>query len=275
MTSATPPSEADVAEPTEPPAASEEAAAAQPTASPQAQESAASTAGPAEPPASQPRGKRWLRVLRVTGVVIALPIVAFAIGLLIAWIVHAIRGDRIPTATAGTAAASVPPIAPASTPAKRVPARVTVPADWVTEVAPPVGLSYRHPAGWIRRTAAPEVLRIAPAAPGSTAPGVDAVGAGIETDSSPAAAARSFATRNYGDQPQFDLTPPVAVAGHHPGEQQVVASYRRAGVEVRVVIHSYRSGTSTVVALGRAAVAQPTRAGQLEAFIEASLTVSS
>jgi hypothetical protein len=45
-------------------------------------------------------------------------------------------------------------------------------------------------------------------------------------------------------------------------------------VDVRVVIHSYRVQGKTVLVLGRAASAQPTRAGQLEAFIEASLSVS-
>jgi hypothetical protein len=224
--------------------------------------------------------RRWLHWLKITAVVVALPVIALLIGLLIAWIVHLIRGNPAPhpAVTVTPPAASVAPSASASSSAApRKAAPVVVPSDWVAEDLPPTGLTFSHPPDWTRRTSTPEVLRFAPAAPGSTAPGIEGVGAGIETATNPAQAVSAFAARVYGTQPGFAVTPvipvPATASGAHPGEQQGIVTYLRSGVEVRVVIHSFRSGTSTVLALGRSANATPARAAQLEAFVEASIKV--
>jgi hypothetical protein len=219
------------------------------------------------------RPRRRLRVLRAAALVVVLPLAALGVGLLAAWIVHAIRGTSTPSRP------SAPPAsAPAASPrASAIPARprvVVVPADWIAEVAPPAGLTYSHPPGWIRRTSAPEVLRLEPATPGSTAPGIPGVGAGFEAAVDPAQAIRDFGSRVYGGQPGFIAAPVTSVAVSHPGEQQGIVTYLRSGVDVRVVIHSFRSGTRTVLLLGRSANAQPALAGRLESALEASLKVA-
>lgn len=114
------------------------------------------------------QGRRWLRWLRVVALVILLPVAAAGIGLLIAWIVHEVRGNP----TAAPAATHPVPSASATktTPPSPTPAPVVVPADWVAETDPPTGVTYRHPPGWIRRTALPEILRFAPASAGSQTP---------------------------------------------------------------------------------------------------------
>lgn len=223
-----------------------------------------------------PRRPRWVTALRVIALVIALPVAAVAIGLLIAWIVHEIRGGGSSTGAANPTASASP--SPASSPAPTAkasrPAVVIVPTDWVPESAPPEGLAYRHPPGWLRRLSTPEVLRLEPAAPGSTAPGIEGVGAGTEAASSPADALTAFASRTYGAQPGYVAGVPSA-AGSRAGERQVVFTYRRVGVDVRVVARSFRVGGRTVLVIGRAATASGSRAAQLEALVEASLQLTS
>jgi hypothetical protein len=249
---------------------------------PEAGQVAAPQAVPPAPKArpSKRSTRRWLHWLKIAVVVIAAPLIALLIGLLIAWIVHLIRGNppTHPAVTVTPPVASAAPSASASSPAApKKSAPVVVPSDWVVEDLPPAGLTYSHPPDWLRRTSTPEVLRFEPAAPGSTAPGIEGVGAGIETAVNPAQAIREFGTRNYGTQPGFAATAvtPVAVtaSGAHPGEQQGIVTYLRSGVEVRVVIHSFRSGASTLLAVGRSANAEPALAAQLEAFVEASIKV--
>ncbi len=264
----------------EPPTRPSGAVAAPPVIPPVMRPAVGSRAVPplASPEAPRPR-KRWWRVLRVILLLILLPLIAMGIGLLIAWIVHEVRGDAVhpgaaPGSSASASGASKPAAAPsaeASAPARPA---VTVPADWIAEAQPPAGLSYRHPAGWLRRTATPEVLRIVPEAPGSLSPGVEAVGAGFETGTDPARAAQDFATRNYGAQPGFAVAPATAVAGQHPGEQQEIVTYRRSGVPVRMVIHGYAEKGRIVVTLGRSLASQPARAATLQAQLEASLRVT-
>jgi hypothetical protein len=149
-----------------------------------------------------------------------------------------------------------------------------VPADWVAESDPPSGLAYRHPPGWIRRTALPEILRFAPVSTGSTTPGIEGVGAGIETTADPGQALQQFVSRAYGGQPQLQSGPQTAVAGLHPGEKQEVVTYVRSGVPVRVVVHAFASNGRSVIVLARAASAQPSRAAELEAQVEASLQLT-
>lgn len=238
-------------------------------------ESAGPPASHQPPPRAGRPTRRWLHWLRIAAIVVILPVIALLIGLLIAWIVHLIRGNPAPH----RAVVVIPPVASVAptTAAPKKPAPVVVPSDWVVEDVPPVGLTFSHPPDWVRRTSTPEVLRFAPATPGSTAPGIEGVGAGIETAANPAQAVTDFATRVYGTQPGYVSTPVAPVAattsGAHPGEQAAVITYLRSGVQVRVVIHSYRSGTQTVLAMGRSANAQAARAAQLEAFVEASIKV--
>ncbi len=245
-----------------------------PTAPTTPTESAA--APPAPPRPAAPATRRWLHWLKIAALVVVLPVIALLLGLLIAWIVHLIRGNP----TTHPAATVVPPVASVapSPVAPKKPAPVVVPSDWVAEDAPPVGLTFSHPPDWIRRTSTPEVLRFEPAAPASTAPGIEGVGAGIETAANPAQAVSEFATRVYGTQPGFAATAvtPVAAStsGAHPGEQQGIVTYLRSGVAVRVVIHSFRAGGETVLVLGRSANAVPARAAQLESFAEASVKLS-
>ena len=68
--------------------------------------------------------------------------------------------------------------------------------------------------------------------------------------------------------------PITAVAGAHPGEKQQVVTYTRSGVPVQVVVHSFASNGRSVVVLARAESAQPGRAAQLEAIVEASLQLT-
>lgn len=231
----------------------------------------AAAAPPAAPPAPR-HGRRWLRWFRVVALVILLPVAAAGIGLLVAWIVHTIRGN--PTTAPAPSAPQPSASAVASAPPSAAPQRVVVPADWVAESDPPAGLTFRHPPGWIRRTSLPEILRFAPVSAGSTTPGVEGIGAGIETDTAPAQALPQFVTRTYGTQPQLQRGPVTAVAGAHAGELQEIITYARSGVAVRVVVHAFSSGTGSVVVLARAANAEPTRAADLEAWAEASLQVS-
>lgn len=209
---------------------------------------------------------------------VALPVAALLIGLLVAWIVHQIRGNGTPKIIQPVIepSASAPATSPTSAPTKAAP--VVVPSDWVAEVAPPAGLTYSHPLGWIRRTSTPEVLRFAPAAAGSTAPGIEGVGAGIEPAASPGQALTNFATRVYGAQPGYAASAvtavPATAAGAHPGEQQLVITYLRSGVQVQVDLHSFRSGGHTVLVLGRSARADAARAAQLEAYVEASVKLT-
>jgi hypothetical protein len=135
-------------------------------------------------------------------------------------------------------------------------------------------VTYRHPAGWIRRTALPEILRFAPVSPGSTTPGIEGIGAGIEPTADPSQALQQFVARAYAGQPQVQNGPITAVAGAHAGEKQQVVTYVRSGVPVQVVAHAFASNGRSVVVLARAASAQPARAAQLEAIIEASLQIT-
>jgi hypothetical protein len=229
----------------------------------------------AAPAAAAKRGlPRWIRVLRGVALVIALPAAALGIGLLIAWIVHTVRGSSTPSRPTSPTVSSPAASPRASASAARPRVVVVVPADWIAESDPPPGLTYSHPPGWIRRTSSPEVLRLAPASPGSTAPGIQGVGAGFELAADPAQAIRDFGGRVYGSQPGFTAGAVTPVAGAHLGEQQGVLTYLRSGVDVRVVLHSFRSGTRTVLLLGRSANAQPAIAAQLEAQVEASLKVA-
>jgi hypothetical protein len=214
-------------------------------------------------------GWRWLRVVAL---VIALPVAALGIGLLLAWIVHTIRGNP----SVGSAPDQPLPSVSALSTTAPSPAvhRVVVPADWVVETDPPAGLTFRHPPGWIRRTALPEILRFAPVSPGSTTPGVEGVGAGIEPEVAPAQALQQFVTRAYGGEPQLARGPLVAVTSGHVGEQAETVSYVRSGVPVRVVVHAFASGGRSVIVLARAASADPARAGELEAAVEASLQIT-
>ena len=173
-------------------------------------------------------------MLRVIGLVIALPVAALGIGLLVAWIVQQIRGNPTAAAPQGGPAPSISAVA--TTPPPAAPRPAVAPADWVVESDPPAGLTYLHPPGWIRRTSLPEVLRFAPVSAGSTTPGVEGIGAGIEPNVDPSQALQQFATRAYGGQPQVQDGPITAVAGAHAGEQQEVVSYVRSGVPVRVVV---------------------------------------
>jgi hypothetical protein len=223
------------------------------------------------PPAGR-SGRRWLRWGRVLALVVALPVAALVIGLLIAWVVHEIRGTSSTGTPAPAPAPSIPAI-PTAHPSTAAP-RVVVPADWIVETQPPAGLTFRYPTGWIHRTALPEVLRFAPAAVGSTTPGVEGIGAGIERNADPAAALQQFVTRAYGGQPQVVLGPVTPVTGARPGERQQVVTYARAGVPVRVVVHAFGSGGESVIVLARAANAEPARSTQLEAAVEASLQIS-
>ncbi len=231
---------------------------------------------PARRPAPRDRpDRRWLRWLRVIALVIGLPVVALGIGLLVAWIVHTARGNpsTAPTRSAPQPSASAVPSAPAPS----APPRVVVPADWVLEANPPAGLTFRHPPGWIRRTELPEILRFAPASVGSTTPGVEGIGAGIEPNAAPSQALAQFVTRAYGTQPQLQQGPVTSVAAAHAGELQEVVTYSRGGVPVRVVVRAFSNGggnPGSVVVLGRAASANPTRAAELEAAVEASLQLS-
>jgi hypothetical protein len=207
--------------------------------------------------------------------VIVLPVVAAGIGLLVAWIVHTVRGNpstasgQVAPAPTTSPVTSAPPTVPST-----APPRAVVPADWVAESDPPAGLTFRHPPGWIRRTALPEILRFAPVSPGSTTPGVEGIGAGIEPGAAPSQALQQFVTRAYGTQPQLQRGPVTAVASARAGELQEVVTYDRGGVPVRVVVHAFGSGSSSVIVLARAASAGPTRAAELEAGVEASLQIS-
>jgi hypothetical protein len=207
---------------------------------------------------------------------VLLPVVALGIGLGVAWIVHQIRGN--PSVTPAAQPSTAQPSASASavkTPSPSPTAHpATVPSDWVTESDPPAGLTFRHPAGWIRRTATPEIVRFAPASVGSTAPGIEGVGAGFEATANPSQALQQFVARAYGGQPQVQNGPITAVAGGHPGEQQEIVTYERSGVAVRVVAHAFASGNHSVVAFARAASAQPSRAAELEAAVEASVQLT-
>ncbi len=220
--------------------------------------------------------RRWLRWVRFVALVIVLPVAALGIGLLIAWIVHQIRGN--PKAAAPPAAPQPSISALRSTPAAATPKPVVVPADWIAESQPPAGLTFRHPPGWIRRTALPEILRFAPVSAGSTTPGIEGIGAGIEPVASPAQAIEQFAARAYGTQPEVQNGPITAVAGAHRGEQQEIVTYSRGGVPVRVVVRSFaETGSSSghsVIVLARAATADGARAAELEAAVEASLTLT-
>ncbi len=242
-------------------------AAGEPTATPPA------ARAPAAAPRS-PRRRRWPRVLRAVALVIVLPLAALGIGLLVAWIVHTIRGDSTPTRPATPPATSPAPSPRASAATPHPQVTVVVPADWIGETDPPAGLTYSHPPGWIRRTSSPEVLRLEPATPGSAVPGIQGVGAGFETATDPAQAIRDFGTRVYGGQPGFTAAAVTPVAGARAGEQQGIVTYLRSGVDVRVVMHSFRSDTRTVLLLGRSANAQPLLAGRLEAELEASFKVT-
>ncbi len=231
-----------------------------------------------KPARRRPPRPRWLSWLRVIALVILLPLAAFAIGLLIAWIVHQSRGN--PTA-AQPPAGPQPSISAASTPAptpSATPKPAVVPADWIAESDPPAGVTFRHPPGWIRRTALPEILRFAPASAGSTTPGIEGVGAGIEATEQPSQALQRFVARAYGGEPQLQGGPITSVSGAHPGEQQQVVTYVRGGVPVRVVVHAFAAtGSSSghsVIVLARAASAQPSRAAELEAAVEASLQLT-
>jgi hypothetical protein len=249
-----------------------------PAAAPPAWHGVSRSAPPSRPerqdqPASHSRkGRRRLRWLRIVVLVIALPVAAAGIGLLIAWIVHAIRGNPT-TAPAATKPAPSTSASTAPSPSPAAP-RVVVPADWVAESDPPAGITYRHPAGWIRRTALPEILRFAPVATGSTTPGIEGIGAGIEATADPSQALQQFVTRAYAGQPQVQNGPITAVAGGHPGEKQEVVTYTRSGVPVQVVVHAFASSGRSVVVLARAASAQPARAAQLEAIVGASLQIT-
>jgi hypothetical protein len=237
---------------------------------------------PAAPAVSQtpsqtaPSGPRWRRWVRVVALAVALPVAALGTGLLVAWIVHTVRGN--PSAGPAPSAPEPSISAVVSAPPSAAPHRVVVPPDWAAETEPPAGLTFRHPPGWIRRTALPEILRFAPVAAGSTTPGVEGIGAGIEPNATAAQALRQFVTRAYATQPQLQRGPTTAVAGAHPGELQEVVSYARAGVPVRVVVHAFSSGdsssNSSVVVLARAASAEPARAAELEAAVEASLQIT-
>jgi hypothetical protein len=232
---------------------------------------------PVPPAAGSPRRpRRWWRVLRAVLLVILLPVIALGIGLLIAYIAHLVRhsGSSSALTTPAPSASSSPSPSPSQSPSASPSPRVAVPADWITEVSPPAGLSYRHPAGWIRRTSSPEVFRFEPASIGSQNPGVEGVGAGFEASTDPANALRTVAARAYSSQPRFVGGAVSPVAGQHPEEQQQIVTYNRSGVAVRVVLHSFRSQGHTVVVIGRSLNSQPARAALLEAQVEASLTFS-
>ncbi len=222
------------------------------------------------------RRPRWQSWLRVVALVILLPIVAFAIGMLIAWIADQIRGN--PTAARPPASPQPSSSAVRTPPPSATPKPVVVPADWVVESDPPAGVTFRHPPGWVRRTELPEILRFAPASAGSTAPGVEGIGAGLEATADPSRALQQFVARAYGGQPQVQDGPITAVSGAHPGEQQQVVTYLRGGVPVRVVVHAFvatgASSGHSVIVLARAASAQPSRAAELEAAVEASLQLT-
>jgi hypothetical protein len=233
------------------------------------------SAVPVRQPTPAPRRpRRWWRILRVVLLVILLPVIALGIGLLIAYVVHLIRGNGTSTRVVPLPSASA---APSASPSPRASpsAQVVVPADWITEVAPPTGLTYRHPPGWIRRTESPEVLRFAPASSGSQSPGIEGVGAGFETVTEPTQALQGFAARAYGSQPGFVGGAVTPVQGVHPEEQQEIVTYNRSGVGVRVVLRSFRLQGHTVLIIGRSLNTQPARALQLASQVEASLTFSS
>lgn len=229
--------------------------------------------GPRDRPAENGRkGRRWLRWLRIVALVIVLPVVAGCIGLLIAWIVHEIRGNP---STTPAVTRPLPSASAVKTPAPSPAApRIVVPADWVAESDPPAGVTFRHPAGWIRRTALPEILRFAPVSVGSTTPGIEGIGAGIESTADPSQALQQFVARAYAGQPQVQDGPITAVTGGRPGEKQQVVTYTRSGVPVQVVVHAFASNGRSVVVLARAESAQPGRAAQLEAIVEASLQIT-
>ena len=117
-------------------------------------------------------------------------------------------------------------------------------------------------------------MRFAPASTGSTNPGIEGVGAGLEATTSPQTALGQFVDRAYGGEPQVQKGAVTPVAGGHPGEQQEVVSYVRSGVPVSVVAHAYVSGDHTVVAFARAASATPNRGAELEALVEASVQLT-
>ncbi len=108
--------------------------------------------GPASPgrhPARRPapHDRRWLRWLRVVALVIVLPVVALGIGLLVAWIVHQVRGNprcRGATRSAPQPSASAARLAPPSSATAHA---SSVPADWVAEVRPAGGPDVPPPAG--------------------------------------------------------------------------------------------------------------------------------
>jgi hypothetical protein len=210
----------------------------------------------------------------VIALVIAFPLVALGIGLLVAWIVHTARGN--PTTSAPPSVPEPSASAVASTPpsAKPSAAPAAVPADWIAETDPPAGVTFRHPPGWIRRTSLPEILRFAPASAGSTTPGVEGVGAGIEPGVVPTQALEQFVTRAYGTQPQLAKGAVTPVVSGRTGELQEVVTYARGGVPVRVVVHAFPSGGGSVVVLARAASEPLTRAAELEASVEASLQIT-
>lgn len=230
---------------------------------------------PSSPPSSPRRPHRWWRVLRGIALLILLPVIALGIGLLVAYVVHLLRGSdtstrTVPPATSSASQSVSPSASP--TPSASPSAQVVVPADWVTEVSPPTGLTYRHPPGWIRRTESPEVLRFIPARTGSQSPGIEGVGAGFEAATEPAQALQGFAARAYGSQPGFVGGAVTPVKGGHPEEQQEIVTYSRSGVGVRVVLRSFRSQGHTVLVIGRSLNTQPARAAQLASQVEASLT---
>jgi hypothetical protein len=274
------------AAPETPPAASPESSL-QPTPA----EPTSSGPGQAEAP-KRSTGRRILRVLKVIAIVIALPVLALLIGLLIAWIVHVIRGgDEARTGTSGGSTA-VPSLTPSSTAPSAAassgtpsapasgPASITVPSDWVAESEPPAGVTFSHPNGWIRRTSGTAIFRFAPVSATSTAPGIEGVGVQVAAAGvTPDAAIRQFVGSNYGSQPGYTAAAPTAVPANTPGkhddEVRSIVRYTRSGVAVVVVVDAYTistpGGNRTVVVLGRSANANPTRAAQLEAITSASL----
>ena len=80
------------------------------------------------------------------------------------------------------------------------------------------------------------MLRFAPVSPGSTTPGIEGIGAGIEPNADPSQALQQFVTRAYGGQPQVQDGPITAITAP-VGEQQEVVSYLRSRIAVRVVVH--------------------------------------
>ena len=180
------------------------------------------------------------------------------IGLLVAWIVHQIRGNPT-TAPAATAPGRRRPRPSRRRRRHRRRPGVVVPADWVAESEPPAGLTFRHPAGLdpphgaagdpaVRARSRPARR---PRASKESAPA-------SRPTADPSQALQQFVARAYGGQPQVQNGP-----DHRRRRRRTPASSSKSsatcarGVPVR--------GRGARLRLGRAQRGRPGPGGERSA----------